>query len=152
MQEKQPSALLQPLPSSRAGLQRAEGSEEQSVAGEEVHSQEGVWCMGSSPQTKKRLRSSLAHRDSWLSHIASVHGMEQFTQHRGGGAGVSREAALHVEASSMNRQKEPAASPPKPEWWSCATRIGWVTEPIQGMPGWRGAGWRHSDATARAIP
>lgn len=28
----------------------------------------------------------------------------------------------------------------------------WVSEPRQGMPGWRRAGQRHSDATARAIP
>ena len=78
---------------------------------------------GLSPETKKRLRSSLAHGDSWLSHITSVQGMERFALRRGGGAGFRREAALHVEASAMSGQKGLAASPPKPGRWPCATRL-----------------------------
>lgn len=39
--------------------------------------------MGSSPETKKLLRSSLAHSDSRCQR----EGMEGFAQHTGGGAG-----------------------------------------------------------------
>lgn len=88
MQEKQPSASLQPLFSARAGLRRAGGSEEQSVTRGEVHGQEGAWCTDSSLETKKRPRSSHAHGDSWLSRITSMEGLERFAQCRGGGAGL----------------------------------------------------------------
>lgn len=43
MQEKQPSASLQPLPSARAGLQRAGDSEEQSMARNDDGAQALLW-------------------------------------------------------------------------------------------------------------
>lgn len=91
IQEEQPSALLQPPPSVGAGLRSEGGFEEQSMARAEVHGQEGAWCTGSSLETQKHLRSSLARSDSWLSRITSMQGMERFAQRRGGGAGEREE-------------------------------------------------------------
>lgn len=65
----------------------------------------GAWqtaqCMGSSPETKKLLRSSLVQLTAEPHRQGE--GMEQLTQNRNRGA--SREAVLHVEALARKRKK-----------------------------------------------